>query len=258
MFTRRDLPDDLESVRDEHVPGTLVFDTPDFETLPPSQAEELGIVVDALDPVTYPDEWLPPKCPKQLREYIGSSFTIGMPGDGGVTWTTQTEPPTVFVKARMEGSPDSFVDFLIAEAFVQAGLGKPEHFIGFFGEQYRDLDAGARLSPAETYQLAAALYEAYLGLHTRSVFKSWENTAPRLYDAWADAGERLNPRLSNLTSEIATDSGLSTAAEIGCSALKHDLDVPTPFGALDTAAYRETGSEYAVAWARKIFENIYD
>jgi hypothetical protein len=257
MFTRRDLPDDLEAIREEHAPEAFVFDTSDFETLPRSQAEELGVIVDAFDPITHTDEWLPPDPPAQLREYVGSSFTIGMPGDGGVTWTTQTEPPSVFVKGRTEGSPDPFVDFLIAEALVQAGLGLPEHFIGFFQDQYPDLASLTPLSSVETYQLATALYEAYLGLYTRPVFESWTDTHPRLYDAWADAGERLEPRLSDLAREVATDqTRFAAAAEIGCSALKHGLDLPTPFGALDTAAYRETGPEYAVVWTRKTFEKL--
>lgn len=258
MFTHRDLSDDLESVRTEHTPDALVFDTPDFETLPQAQAEELGVVVESFDPVAYTDEWLPLESPDQLREFVGSGFTIGMPGAGGVTWTTQTDPPTVFVKERMEGSPDPFVDFLIAEAFVQAGLDLPEHFIGFFREQYRDLDDATPLSPVETYQLATALYDAYLGLYTRPVFKSWEDTVPRLYDAWVDAGERLTPRLSGLSREVATgQTRFAAAAEIGCSALKHGLDIPTPFVALDTAAYRETGSKYAVAWTRKTFDKLH-
>jgi hypothetical protein len=259
MFTRRDLSDDLEAIREENVPGAFVFDTSDFETLPQAQAEELGIIIDAFDPITYTDEWLPSEPPAQLREYVGNGFTIGMPGDGGVTWTTQTDPPSVFVKSRMEGSPESFVDFLIAEAFVQAGLGLPEHFIGFFKEQYRDLTSVTPLSPVETYQLATALYEAYLGLYTRPVFESWDNTHPRLYDAWADAGEQLKPRLSGLAREVATDeTRFAAAAEIGCSALKHGLDLPIPFGALDTAAYREAGPEYAVVWSRKTFEKLHE
>lgn len=257
MFTRRELPDDLEAIREEHASGAFVFDTSDFETLPQAQAEELGLVVDALNPISYTDEWLPPNQPAQLREYVGDGFTIGMPGDGGVTWTTQTAPPSVFVKNRMGGSHESFVDFLIAEAFVQAGLGLPEHFIGFFRDQYRNLTDVTPLSPVETYQLATALYEAYLGLYTRPVFESWDDTHPRLYDAWVDAGERLKPRLSDLAREVATgQTRFAAAAEIGCSALKHGLDLPIPFGALDTAAYRETGPEYATVWTRKTFEKL--
>lgn len=259
MFTPRDLSESLTTVREEHAPGALVVDTPDFQTLPSAQAEELGLLVDALDPVTHTDDWLPPNCPDQLRAYVGPDFTIGLPGDGGVTWTAQTTPPTVFVKDRMEGSPESFVDFLIAEALVQAGLDVPEQFIGFFRSEYRTLDAVTPLSPADTYQLATALYAAYLGLHTRPLFESWAETNPDLHAAWRDAGERLTPRLSELSTEVATgQTDFSAAAELACNALKHGCDLPTPFGALDTAAYRESGHEYAIVWARKTFKELPD
>ncbi|MFC7156086.1 hypothetical protein ACFQPA_11570 [Halomarina halobia] len=258
MFSQRDLPDDLAAVRETHAPGALVLDCEgDFETLPPARAEDLGLLVDSLDPVSYPGEWLPPDAPAQLRAYAGRDFTVGMPGDGGVTWTRQTVPPIVLVKARTEGSPEDFVAFLIAEALVQAGLGLPEHFLGFFEGRYRDLAAAARLPPVDTYQLAAALYDAYLGLHTRETFRGWESDRPRLHAAWADAGERLQPRLSGLSREVAIGrTDFAAAAELACSGVKHDLDLPTPFGALDTSAYRERGADYAVAWARKTFERL--
>lgn len=257
MFSPRDLSEPLTSVKESHTPGALVFDTSDFQTLPPSQAEELGLVANALDPVSHPEEWLPPNCPEQLRAYVTSGFTIGLPGDGGVAWTRQTTPPTVFVKARMEGSPEPFVAFLIAEAMVEAGLGVPEQFIGFFKEQYRTLDDTTPLSPADTYQLATALYAAYVGLHTRPVFESWEETHPTLHDAWRDAGKRLEPRLSGLSAEVATgQTSFATATEFACSALKHGSELPTPFGALDTAAYRTDGPDYAVVWAEKTLEQL--
>jgi len=41
------------------------------------------------------------------------------------------------------------------------------------------------------------------------------------------------------------------ATELACSAIKHDLDLPAPFAALDTLAYRDHGAEYAVRWAEK-------
>ncbi|RRJ28352.1 DUF7089 family protein [Halocatena pleomorpha] len=259
MFTPRDLSESLAAVRDEHAPEAIVVDASDFQTLPSAQAEDLGLLVNALDPVTHPDDWLPSDCPEQLRAYVGSDFTIGLPGDGGVTWTTQTTPPTVFVKDRTAGSPDSFVEFLIAEALVQAGLGVPEQFIGFFRSEYSTLDAATPLSPADTYQLATALYAAYLGLHTRPIFESWAETVPELHAAWRDAGERLTPRLSGLTSEVATgETSFAAAAELACNALKHGCDLPTPFEALDTAAYRESGPEYAIVWARKTFEELPD
>ncbi|EMA55038.1 MULTISPECIES: DUF7089 family protein [Halococcus] len=258
MFEQRALTDELASVRDEHTPDALVLDCErDFETLDPAVAESLGPLVDGLDPHSYPDEWLPPDAPDALERYAGDAFTIGMPGDGGIAWTTQTRPPTILVKPRLRGSPDAFVDFLLADALVEAGLGLPEHFLGFFEASYSDLAAATPLGPADTYQLAAALYDAYCGLHTRETFTAWRDDHPSLHDAWADAGERLEPRLADLSNEIATgDTSFAAAAELACSGIKHDLDLPTPFGALDTKAYREYGSEYAVEWTTKTFEKL--
>ena len=283
MFERRDLPAALEAVRASHAPGALVLDVAgDFEVLPPELAENLGPMVDRFDPLTYPAEWVPPDAPEQLHRLAGGEFTIGMPGDGGVAWTRQTEPPTVFVKPRLEGSPEAFVSFLIAEAFVEAGTGLPEHFLGFFEERYADLAAAVRLSPADTYQLANAVYDAYVGLHTRETFEGWgpaasrdragsaDPTAPAdptgstnsadltpLYDAWVDAGERLEPRLSGLAREVATgETSFAAAAELACSAVKHGVDPPTPFGALDTAAYRHHGAEYAVEWIERTLAEL--
>ncbi|PSQ14051.1 hypothetical protein BRC98_00785, partial [Halobacteriales archaeon QS_7_68_65] len=229
----------------------------DFETLDPAVAESLGPLVDGLDPIAYPDEWLPPDAPDTLHRYAGDAFTIGMPGDGGVAWTAQTIPPTILVKPRLRGSPDAFVDFLLAAALVEAGLDFPEHFLGFFGSAYPDLAAATPLDPAGTYQLAAALYDAFLGLHTRETFAAWHGDHPRLHDAWTDAGERLEPRLAALSKEVATgDTSFPAAAELACSGVKHAIDLPTPFGALDTKAHREYGAEYAIEWTTKTFEKL--
>jgi hypothetical protein len=258
MFDRRDLSDELAAVRDEHAPDALVFDTErDFETLDPAIAESLGPLCEALDPVSHPAEWLPTDAPEVLTNYASGSFTAGMPGDGGVAWTTQTHPPTVFVKPRLAGSPAPFIDFLVAEALVEIGLDEPEQFLGFFGERYRDLDEATSLGPAGTYQLAAALYDAYLGRATHDIFADWDDDHPALHAAWTDAGERLAPRLEDLPSEIAAgETAFPAAAELACSAVKHGLDIPTPFGALDTRAYREYGPDYAVEWAEKTFAEL--
>jgi hypothetical protein len=258
MFDPRDLAGELAAVRDEHAPEALVFDTErDFETLDPAVAESLGPLCASLDPISYPDEWLPTDVPAPLRNYASTSFTIGMPGDGGVAWTTQTHPPTVFVKPRLRGSPAPFIDFLVAEALVECGIGEPEQFLGFFEAQYTDLDEATSLDSAGTYQLAAALYDAYLGRATYEIFAGWENDHPDLHAAWSDAGERLAPRLDALPSEIAAgETSFSAAAELACSAVKHGLDLPTPFGALDTRAYREYGPEYAIEWAEKTFAEL--
>ncbi|WP_436930203.1 DUF7089 family protein [Halosimplex halobium] len=260
MFSERDLQPELAAVRDEHAPGAVVLDCArDFETLPAAQAEDLALVTDAFDPRSYPEAWLPADAPELLRRYASDELTVGAPGDGGVAWTRQTEPPVVLVKPRLEGSPDAFVDFLVAEALVQVGLDRPEHFLGFFGERYRDLAAAAedRLDPTGTYQLAAAVYDAYLGLHTRETFAGWADDHPDLFDAWVDAGERLEPRLDDLSTELARgETGFGDAAELACAAVKHGTEPPTPFGALDTDAYREYGADYAVEWAEKTFDRL--
>jgi hypothetical protein len=259
-FAERDLSPALATVRETHAPDALVRDTDrDFETLQSARAEELGLLVDSLDPVSFPGSWLPPDAPEVLVRYASDDFTVGAPGDGGVVWTRQTDPPVVVVKPRLEGSPGSFVDFLVAEALVQVGLDVPEHFLGFFAERYPDLADATRerLDPVETYQLAAALYEAYLGVHTRDVFAGWEADHPDLFDAWVDAGERLEPRLSGLPGDLATGAtDFGDAAELACSAIKHGTEPPTPFGALDAPAYREYGADYAVQWAEKTFDRL--
>lgn len=258
MFEERSLPPALSSIRDDHAPEAFVLDCErDFETLKPAVAEELGLLVEGLDPVSYPTEWLPADAPEILAHYASGEFTIGAPGDGGVAWTRQTDPPVVFVKPRLEGAPESFIDFLIAEALVELGLDVPEHFLGFFEGRYRDLAAAAegRLDSAETYQLAGALTSAYVGLHTRPVFESWDDDYPALSTAYVDAGERLEPRLADLSSDVARGStAFGDAAELACSAIKHGVEIPTPFAALDTSAYRGHGTDFAVKWAERVLE----
>ena len=255
MFERRELSADLAAVRDVHAPGALVLNSDgDFETLPPSVAETLLAVVDSLDPLAYDPDWVPADAPEPLSRLAGGEFTVGAPGDGSVAWTRQTEPPTVFVKPRLEGSPDGFVDFLVSEALVEIGLGKPESFLGFFREAYPKLSAATGLSPADTYQLAAALYDAYLGHHTRETFAGWAGDREELHAQWVDAGERLEPRLSELSTEVAVGrTDVASAAELACAAVKHDLEVPKPFDALDSPAYRSHGPDFAVRWAEKTF-----
>jgi len=256
MFEERSLSGEVEAVRETHAPDALVLDSgSDFETLDPARAEDLGLLVDALDPLAYPAEWLPEDAPELLRRFASSDFTVGMPGDGSVAWTRQTDPPVAFVKPRVQGSPDDFVDFLVAEALVEIGTGLPEQFLGFFEDRYRDLDAALPFDSGSVYQIAAALYDAYLGLHTREVFAEWGDDHPRLFAAWQDAGERIEPRLEGLPSSMARDeTDFADAAEFACAAVKHGLELPAPFAALDTAAYRDHGAEYAVKWAEKTFE----
>jgi hypothetical protein len=260
MFSERALSGELAAVRDAHAPDALVLDCErDFETLDPAVAEELGLLVDGLDPASYDPDWVPEDAPGELHRYAGSDFTIGMPEDGGVTWTYQTDPPVLLVKPRLETSPGPFVDFLVAEALVETGLDVPEHFLAFFEDNYRALSDAVPLAAPGVYQLAAALYTAYVGLQTREVFTGWDEEYPDLHKAWADAGERLDPRLSELSSELAMgQTDFPAAAELACSAVKHGRDLPAPFAALDSSAYAQHGPSYAVEWARKTFEKLSD
>jgi hypothetical protein len=296
MFAERSLSPAVRAVRERHAPDALVLETEsDFETLDPAVAEDLGLLVDRLEPHAYPAAWLPDDAPALLQQYASSDFTIGAPGDGSVVWTRQTEPPTVLVKPRVEGSPESFVDFLVADALVELGLDvpvpgvaggsgddapvatggpgspppadrPPEHFLGFFREHYPALADATPLDPAGTYQLAAALYDAWLGLHTREVFAEWvdgeeegagSDGLAQLGDAWQDAGDRLEGRLDGLAGEVARgETDFPDAAELACAAVKHALELPAPYAALDTEAYENRGAPFAVKWAEKTFDAL--
>jgi len=295
MFSSRPLDADLDTVREEHAPGSPAIDVDaDFETLPPAAAEDLGLFVDGLSPASFPGEWLPDEVPELLRKYAGPAFTVGLPGDGTVVRTTQTDPQAVLVKKRAEGTPDDFLAFLIADRLVQIGVSPapgslpdgaaprslsddappdrlPESFLPFFGERYRDLDAAIRrpdpdtgasttgYGPTDVFQVAAALFDAWVGLYTRDAFASWEGRHPRLFDAWLDAGDRLEGRLGDLSREVARgETDFASATEYACSAVRHGVDLPAPFAALDTAAYRDRGAPYAVKWAEKTFESMVD
>ncbi|WP_226039869.1 hypothetical protein [Natrinema sp. DC36] len=260
MFEARSLSDRVEAVREECAPDVRVLDCErDFETLNPAVAEDLGLLVDALEPARYPADWLPDDAPTLLARYASSDLTIGMPGDGSVAWTRQTEPPIVIVKPRVEGSPDAFVDFLIAEALVQVDLEVPEHFIGFFEESYRDLDQAVPLDPNDTYQVAAALSDGWVGLQTREVFADWPDEHSELADAWQDAGTRLEDRVSGLSRAVARgDTDFADATELACAAIKHAIELPAPFAALDTDAYLDHGPAYAIQWAEKTFDSLED
>ncbi|AXR79821.1 DUF7089 family protein [Natrarchaeobaculum sulfurireducens] len=258
MFDSRELSAPVAAVKADHAPDAIVFDSErDFETLPPEQAEELGFAVDSLELATYPSAWLPADAPTLLERYAGADFTVGMPGDGSVVWTRQTEPPVVLVKPRVQGSPESFVDFLLAEAFVELGLEIPEHFLDFFEDGYRDLDRAVSLDANSTYQIAAALYDGWVGLQTREVFATWPNDSPELAAAWQDAGDRLEGRVSGLPSAVArNETDFADATELACAAIKHAIELPAPFAALDTEAYLDHGPEYAIRWAEKTFDAL--
>ena len=260
MFSDRSLSTTLTTVRERYAPDATVLDVAqDFETLPPAVAEDLGLFADSLAPTSYPREWLPDDAPAALEAYAGPTFTVGMPGDGTVVWTTQTEPPTVLLKKRAEGTPEAFLDFLVAEAFVQLDCDVPEHFLPLFGEQYAELADVTGLGPADVYQIAAALFDGWVGLQTRPVFESWvdEPGFEPLYETWVDAGQRLEPRLDDLSRSVAHgEMTFPEATEYACSAIKHGLELPTPFGALDTDAFREYGADYAIKWADKTVSTL--
>ena len=257
MFTETSLADPVAAIREQHAPDALVLDCDrDFETMASAQAEDLGLLVDSLDPVSCPDGWLPPDAPDVLVRYASTDFTVGLPGDGSVAWTHQTDPPVVLCKPRLSGPPDEFADFLVAEALVQVGLDEPEQFLGFFGPEYTAFAAalGDVLDPVEIHQVAAACYEAYLGLQTRETFATWDGP---LFDAWVDAGDRLDGRLENLTGAIARgQTGVGDAAELACSAVKHAGELPPLFAALDAEVYRDHGPAYAVEWAERTAETL--
>lgn len=260
MFEERTLSPPLARVRAEHAPDALVLDCAgDFETLPRDALDDLALLTDEISPVSHPDEWLPEDAPEILRRYAGPDFVVGTPGAGSVAWTSQTTPPICFVKARVEGVPEPFVSFLIAEALVEIGLAIPEHFLGFFREQYPVLSRAIPRDPNSTYQIATALYTGWCGLHTRETFANWGGEEPELHAAWVDAGERLEGRVENLPSLVATgELDFAEATELACSAIKHGLDLPAPFGALDTHAYRNHGASFAVRWAEKTFAALSD
>ena len=262
MFEERPLSDDLRTVRERHAPGALVLDVErDFETLPPAVAEDLGLVVDEFDPVTYPAEWLPDDVPSVLSRLAGGTLTVGAPGDGTVVTTRQTDPPVVLVKGRATGTPEDFLDHLVADALLRLGVDAPEHALGFLGADYRTLDTAVREtgdgSSADTYQVAVALFDAWLGLHTRPTVAGWDGEFPRLHAAWVDAGERLTDRLADLPGLVARgEMTFPAATEYACGAVRHGLDLPAPFSALDTAAYRDHGSTFAVEWAERTFASL--
>lgn len=258
MFEDRSLSPALSRVREAHTANALVLDCEgDFETLPQNALDDLAFLTDSISPVSYPDKWLPDDAPEILRRYAGSEFIVGTPGDGSVAWTSQTTPPICFVKARVEGVPEEFVSFLIAEALVEIGLDLPETFLEFFGERYPELARTTALNSKTTYQIANALCTGWRGLHTREVFKSWADDEPELHAAWVDAGERLEGRVSELPRLIATNElEFAEATELACGAIKHGLSLPAPFGALDTKAYRDHGASFGVRWAEKTFEAV--
>lgn len=232
----------------------MVFETEaDFEILPERTVDELATRADTYEPRSYDTAWLPSERPTVLERIADGSAPIGSPGDGAVIWTRTTTPPTVLVKPRIEGSPESFVAFLIAEALVEAGSDLPEHFLGLFEAAYPTFATALDLDPATTYQIAAASTAAYRGHTVRPICEGWGEDCPDLHAAWVDAGERIRPRVEGLVEAVdAGRTGLGDAAELAGAAVKHGIEPPGPFAALADERFQEHGAPFAVAWAERL------
>ena len=260
MFEAFDLPAELERFRDATLPGVLVLDCErEFESMPTDWVYELALFTEAIEPVRYPASWVPEDAPAPLRRLVTEEITIGLSGDGGVVRTTQTDPPIVFVKPRLSGAPDAFVEFLIAEAIVEIDLGHPEHFLGFFEATYPRLQTAVGGDPQLAYHLGVALYAGWRGLGTRDRFAGWGDSYPYLHEAWTDAGDRLASRVDDLPASTADGRvSFADACELACSAIKHRLAIPNPFAALDVSAYREQGAPFAIRWVERTLEALDD
>lgn len=249
MFTRRDLPDDLADIRTEHAARARVLETDrEFETMPQDWIYDLAMITEDIQALRHPTSWVPDDAPAALQRTTGRNPAIGLPTDGTVAWTRQTDPPLVFVKPRAEGLPAGFRDFLIAEALLEVGIQAPETPICFFRDEYPAVH-GVFDDPQDAFQSAAALTTAWIGGQTRETFLTWAETSPRLYDVWEDAGSRLRGRIEELDSLIASGQlRMPDATELACSAIKHDLALPAPFDALDVEAYIEQGAPFGRRW----------
>lgn len=253
-LSERPLSGAVRTVRERHAPDALVLDAASpFETLSEAALDELATLADGYSPHEYDPDWLPADAPALLHRVASGEAPVGAPGDGAVAWTTTTTPPAVIVKPRVEGSPEAFVDLLVAEALVAAGAELPEHFLGLFGDRYADLATAMDTDPATTYQVAAACTTAYRGLHVRPVLADWADDLEHLHEAYVEAGEGIRPRVQGLTEAVASgETGLGDAAELACAAVRHGITPPAPFAALADERYREHGAEYAVAWAERL------
>lgn len=258
MFSDFALAGDLASYRDDRAPSVRVLETDqEFETMPTDWLYELALITEDIAGTDVEESWIPADAPNALTQLTGTDPVIGAPGDGGVTWTRQTTPPLVFLKPRSAGIPESFRAYLIAEAITDIHLEHPEHPLAFFAGTYPELQEALGGDPGLTYRLGAALTEAWCGLGRRSEIATWAGVYPTLYAAWGDAGDRLTGRIESLPSELANGSiGFAAATELACSAIKHDIDLPHPFDALDVAAFREHGPSFALRWTERTVEQL--
>lgn len=252
MFTRRDLPSDLDALRSAHAEDAYILNCDrEFETMPSDWVYDLALITDDVTPLGHPDSWIPSDVPASIQRLRGRDLAIGMPTDGSVAWTRQTDPPAIFVKPRAAGIPDDFRDFLIAEAIVEVGMEVPETPLCFFEGEYGAVHDHVG-DPQEAFQIAAALRVAWIGLHARERFRGWTETYPRLGEAWADAGARLESRVTELDTLVgANRMSMANATELACSALKHDISLPAPFDALDVDAFADQGAPFARRWVER-------
>ena len=258
MFHHVGLQSDLEALRDDLACDVRVIEcNREFEAMPEDWVAELAFITDSIEPVTYPASWVPADAPEALHRYVRTDPAIGLPGDGGVTWTVQTTPPLVIVKPRLMGAPADFRDFLVAEAILQLSLGHAETALAFFGEEYPRLHEATGGNGDLAYRLAVSLYDCWQGLDTREHVRGWETEYPRLHEAWDDAGSHLQPRINSIPS-LLDDRSLrfGEATELACSAIRHDLELPAPYAALDVDAYHERGAAFAVRWAERILDQL--
>lgn len=249
MFDALSLTEELATLRDDVAPAVRVVETEqEFETMPTEWLFELALITDDLHPLAHPDTWVPAEALPAARRTTERDPTIGMPDDGSVSWTRQTDPSMVFVKPRASGLPETFRDLLIGEALIEVSGDYPETPVCFFQDAYRSVQEAVG-SPTVAFQLAAALRTGWIGRETRDVFQGWESSYPALYDGWVDAGERLEGRVNELSALMAADElSIADATELACNAIKHDIPLPAPFAAIDVDAYTEQGAPFARRW----------
>lgn len=252
MFSERALPDDLDRLREEHAVDCQVLDSAqEFETMPEEWVYDLALVTEDIHPLAHPAEWIPEDAIPAVQRTAGVDPAIGMPDDGSVTWTRQTEPPLVLVKPRASQLPETFRKFLIAEAIVEVGMDLPETPVCFFRDRYQEVESILG-EPTAGFQVAAALRRAWIGRQTRDVFSGWADAYPPLHRAWRDAGDRLEGRVENIPALLtANELEFAGATELAGNAIKHGIDLPAPFDALDVTAYADEGAPYALAWLEK-------
>ena len=259
MFATRDLSPPVAAWQTEVLPDARVVDCGrEFDVLPADLTYELALFTDAVTPVTYPDTWIPGDAPSHLQRYTGSNPVVGRPGQGSVTWTRQYDPPVVIVKPRGRDLPESFLAFVLAEALLVCSLGLPEHPLGFFEGNYQELQDIVG-EPAPTARLAGALFDAWIGLHTRPRYRGWANDHPELLAAWEEAGRLLDDRIANLQDRRTSGSiDFLEATDIACSAIKHGHDLPSPYQALAVDRYRTEGAPYALRWVERTINAVAD